>query len=372
MAEALRAGPVPLLEPYPGMAERERLHIAFAIPPFRHRLGRSQHHLPARPASRAHGSLVQRVAGRSAPRARRRTVPPALRGEIREHFAPIKAPLFKGFDHFYGADVVVATGWQTVPPVLRLEGCRARAYLINDHEPDFYAASVEAEWAEATYRLRPLRHRRQPVAARPLRRALRRLGRSCSSTAWTTPSTGRDRSRAATTPSCSTRGTGRPRRGVALGMLALARLHQRRPDLRDRPLRRHVPAPGGVPARARRRGQSRAALVAVLRGHRRDVALDDQLLARPAGDARVRPADRRPRPPEPALGLRAGRAGGARGLRRRRDRRRPRAAARRRGRAGAAVAAGLEFVRDHTWDAAAEQVERELRNALRMREPVPA
>ena len=26
---------------------------------------------------------------------------------------------------------------------------------------------------------------------------------------------------------------------------------------------------------------------------------------------------------------------------------------------------GLEFVRDHTWDAAAEQVERELRNALR-------
>ena len=33
---------------------------------------------------------------------------------------------------------------------------------------------------------------------------------------------------------------------------------------------------------------------------------------------------------------------------------------------------GLEFVRDHTWDAAAEQVERELRNALRLREPVPA
>ena len=29
---------------------------------------------------------------------------------------------------------------------------------------------------------------------------------------------------------------------------------------------------------------------------------------------------------------------------------------------------GLEFVRDHTWDAAAEQVERELRNALRVRE----
>jgi glycosyltransferase involved in cell wall biosynthesis len=33
---------------------------------------------------------------------------------------------------------------------------------------------------------------------------------------------------------------------------------------------------------------------------------------------------------------------------------------------------GLEFVRGHTWDAAAEEVERELRTALRLREPVPA
>jgi glycosyltransferase involved in cell wall biosynthesis len=30
---------------------------------------------------------------------------------------------------------------------------------------------------------------------------------------------------------------------------------------------------------------------------------------------------------------------------------------------------GLAFVRPHTWDAAAEQVEHELRHALRMREP---
>jgi glycosyltransferase involved in cell wall biosynthesis len=33
---------------------------------------------------------------------------------------------------------------------------------------------------------------------------------------------------------------------------------------------------------------------------------------------------------------------------------------------------GLKFVRGHTWDAAAVQVERELRNALRAREPAPA
>ena len=30
---------------------------------------------------------------------------------------------------------------------------------------------------------------------------------------------------------------------------------------------------------------------------------------------------------------------------------------------------GLDFVSAHSWDAAAEQVERELRNALRVREP---
>ncbi len=33
---------------------------------------------------------------------------------------------------------------------------------------------------------------------------------------------------------------------------------------------------------------------------------------------------------------------------------------------------GIEFVAPHTWDRATEQVERELRNALRLREPVPA
>jgi glycosyltransferase involved in cell wall biosynthesis len=34
-----------------------------------------------------------------------------------------------------------------------LSGARARAYLINDHEPEFYPASVESFWAEQTYKL---------------------------------------------------------------------------------------------------------------------------------------------------------------------------------------------------------------------------
>ena len=60
--------------------------------------------------------------------------------------------MFRGFADWYGADVAVATGWQTVFPVLEQHGVRARAYLINDHEPEFYATSVESIWAAETYR----------------------------------------------------------------------------------------------------------------------------------------------------------------------------------------------------------------------------
>jgi O-antigen biosynthesis protein len=63
----------------------------------------------------------------------------------------LRAPAFKGFDDWYGADVVMATGWETVYPALLLPHCRARAYLINDHEPDFFANSAESLWAARTY-----------------------------------------------------------------------------------------------------------------------------------------------------------------------------------------------------------------------------
>ncbi len=42
--------------------------------------------------------------------------PAALRGTIIEHFRLIRAPFFKGFADWFGADVVVATGWQTAIP----------------------------------------------------------------------------------------------------------------------------------------------------------------------------------------------------------------------------------------------------------------
>jgi glycosyltransferase involved in cell wall biosynthesis len=59
----------------------------------------------------------------------------------------------EGFGAWDGADVVVATGWQTVHRTLLLPGVAARAYLVQDHEPEFYGTSAERTWAEQTYAL---------------------------------------------------------------------------------------------------------------------------------------------------------------------------------------------------------------------------
>jgi glycosyltransferase involved in cell wall biosynthesis len=68
-------------------------------------------------------------------------------------FGPLAGAVHKGFEEWDGADVALATGWQTVPRVLRLDRTGARAYLVQDHEPDFYGASAERTWAQDTYRM---------------------------------------------------------------------------------------------------------------------------------------------------------------------------------------------------------------------------
>src|SRR4029450_11257374 len=59
----------------------------------------------------------------------------------RAFFGPLDGPGRPGLEGWEGADGGRATGWQTVPAVLRLPGAAARAYLVQDHEPDFYPAS---------------------------------------------------------------------------------------------------------------------------------------------------------------------------------------------------------------------------------------
>jgi glycosyltransferase involved in cell wall biosynthesis len=230
IARILRDGPTPLLAPVPGMAERERLHIAFAIPPFSK--GSGGHNiifqLLLRLERRGHTCSVW-IDDPFGQRANE--WPGVVRAAIREHFAPVAAPVHRGFDEWHGADVAVATSWQTVYPVLGLDGTRARAYLVNDHEPEFYSTSVESLWAAETYRLglygicgspwlRDLYRDRYGGDAdvydygvdhdvyqpRPIEREHETVVFYCRSTT--------------------------PRRAVALGVMALHELHRRRPGLR--------------------------------------------------------------------------------------------------------------------------------------------
>jgi O-antigen biosynthesis protein len=76
-----------------------------------------------------------------------------LRDEIRERFVAVQAEVFRGLDDFSGADVAIATNWWTAWPVRDLPGCREKAYLVQDDEPQFHATSTESIWAEETYRM---------------------------------------------------------------------------------------------------------------------------------------------------------------------------------------------------------------------------
>jgi len=76
-----------------------------------------------------------------------------LEREVKQHFIPVAAEVRKGLDGFEPADLAIATNWWTAYPVRDLPGCGEKAYLVQDDEPSFYAASAESIWAEATYRM---------------------------------------------------------------------------------------------------------------------------------------------------------------------------------------------------------------------------
>lgn len=147
-----------------------------------------------------------------------------------EFFGAGDLTLHSSFEDWQGADVVLATGWQTVARALLLPGAGARAYLVQDHEPDFYGASAEALWAQQSYR----QGLHCIAASRWLAEELRaRYGASASHFDLGVdhrvyrPSDERRAeeevvfyARAAT-----------PRRAVPLGLLALEELRRRRPTV---------------------------------------------------------------------------------------------------------------------------------------------
>ena len=76
-----------------------------------------------------------------------------LREEIIERFIPVEAPVFTGLDEFTPSDVCLATNWRTAWAARDLPGCGEKLYLVQDHEPEFFAASAEALFVEETYRM---------------------------------------------------------------------------------------------------------------------------------------------------------------------------------------------------------------------------
>ncbi len=81
----------------------------------------------------------------------RRQSEEAIAADIGRHFRTLRASVHRGFAGWRGANVVMATGWDTVYAALRLPRTGARAYLIQDHEPEFFPTSAERLWAERTY-----------------------------------------------------------------------------------------------------------------------------------------------------------------------------------------------------------------------------
>ncbi|HEY3190478.1 MAG TPA: hypothetical protein VGJ70_23505, partial [Solirubrobacteraceae bacterium] len=131
LLDVLREGPAPLAG---GGAIDGPLRVGIVVPAFRRGSGghRTIADLVRGLEARGHecSLWVADDEGRHAGES-----PEATRGSFVEFFGPVRAPVRVGVGAWQGADVALATGWQTVPPVLRLGGARARAYLVQDHEP---------------------------------------------------------------------------------------------------------------------------------------------------------------------------------------------------------------------------------------------
>jgi glycosyltransferase involved in cell wall biosynthesis len=229
-ARVWREGPAPLADPVPGMAERRALRLAMIIPPFSRGSGghNTLFQVLTRLEQRGHTCSVWLADYHND---MRELWPGVLRHDIREFFAPLQGPVYKGFDEWPGADMAIATGWQTVHATLALPNCRARAYVVNDHEPEFFAASTEQALAEDTYR-----HDLHCIAASPWLRDLLVERYGASADAFQLGVDGDIyrplpvERRSDTVVYYARHST--PRRAVPIGLMGLAELYRRRPEVR--------------------------------------------------------------------------------------------------------------------------------------------
>jgi O-antigen biosynthesis protein len=145
LAALLRRPPGPTL---PAPAADAPVHVAFVVPFFNRGSGG---HMTIANLVRALERRGHRCSLWIDDPGRRLAGPAQAVADLRAWFGPFAAAVSYGLDGFTGADVVMATGWQTVASVRTLPAA-GRAYLVQDHEPEFFGTSVHRAWADDSYR----------------------------------------------------------------------------------------------------------------------------------------------------------------------------------------------------------------------------
>ncbi|HET8672487.1 MAG TPA: glycosyltransferase [Thermoleophilaceae bacterium] len=161
-----------------------------------------------------------------------RTHATELREEIREHFIPIEARVFKGLDDFDSADVAIATEWSTAFPARDLPRCHEKVYLVQDDERQFFALSAQSIWATETYRMGYRCIAYTPWMAGILAReyGLETRWFECGTDLETYTFAGEEGREPGHVAVYARRET--PRRAVALAIAGIANLFERRPGTR--------------------------------------------------------------------------------------------------------------------------------------------
>ncbi len=260
------AGPAARPGPRHGRSAQP-LHLAVVVPPFGRGQRRAQHDLPDRRRARAARAHVLDLARRPLRHQQDEQAGRAAPSEIREWFAPFEAARLQGLRRdWYGADVAIATGWQTVYPALRARPSAARGPTSSTTTSrEFYATSVERTARRATPTTTAC------TASPPARgcatccRALRRDRRAVPARRRPRRSTARGRStrRRDTVVFYARRTTAAPRRAARAAGARGAHAPPAGPA--GRAVRRPTSARGRVlRLRARRRAQPDAARVALL------------------------------------------------------------------------------------------------------------
>ena len=148
---------------------------------------------------------------------------------MRTHYFPLKATVHLGVADMPPAEFCVASQWETAYAVRDFGACRRKIYFVQDWEPSFYPAGTERALAEDTYRF----GFECVCAGRWLARKVREYGnRAASFDLAYDPAVYHP----APVPYAGNRVVfytrpKTPRRGAELGLLALALLKARRPDV---------------------------------------------------------------------------------------------------------------------------------------------